>query len=120
MKEAHLQTAFEEEYVSELHENASKSCLMFFDIVLSNIEWYHTDVDGEIPADEEKGFYVDDMFQYYMYITALDDVRKAYPDLKYHDIITSVAFDTYMQNFPEGYDIAANITVRDIWIEEVH
>ncbi len=120
MNETNLQTAFEEEYVSELHENASKTSLMFFDIVLSNIEWYHKDVDGEIPADEGNGFYVDDMFQYYIYIDALDNVCKAYPSLKYHDIITSIAFDTYLQNFPEGYDIAANITVRDIWIEEVH
>lgn len=114
------QSFITEEAIAEMYVSASNTSLMFMNVALTNIQWYDTHQNLEIPNNDEAGLFTDDFLNFYIYMDKMRDIKAEYPQLFFHDIITSLAFDTYLTQHPENIDIAANITIKDVWIEEVH
>ena len=120
MKSVQGQSWIDEDTMAEMYIKASPSSLMFFDVAFTNIAWVDTLTNEIIQNNDEEGFYFDDFLQFYVPIETLRTIKAEYPTLYFHDIATSLAFDTYLSQHPESIDISAHITLKNVWIEEVH
>ena len=120
MKNVQGQSCIDEDTMAEMYIKASPSSLMFFDVAFTNIAWVDTLTDQLIPNNDEEGFYTDDFLQFYVPIETLRTIKAEYITLSFHDIATSLAFDTYLSQYPDSIDISAHITLKNVWIEEVH
>jgi len=109
-----------EEAIGELYVSASNTSLMFMNVAFTNIEWYDTHNNVKLENNDEASLYTDDFLNFYISMDKMRDIKAEYPQLFFHDIITSLAFETYLSQYPEQIDIAANITIKDVWTEEVH
>lgn len=120
MKSVKGQSWIDEDTMAEMYIKSSSSSVMFFDVAFTNIAWVDKLTDEIIPNNDEEGFYFDDFLQFYVTIETLRNIKAEYPTLYFHDIATSLAFETYLSQYPESIDISANITLKNVWIEETH